>query len=79
MPWWGWVLVVAGGWIVLAPIVGLIVGRVIRNRDRQDPTEPSRSQIEAFVQSVQKYAQRRQVSRPKMLDMPPGEEERHAG
>lgn len=32
-----WILVVAGGWLVLAVVVGLVVGRVIRNRDRQVP------------------------------------------
>lgn len=32
-----WVLVVASGWIALAGIVGLVVGLVIKNRDRQAP------------------------------------------
>jgi hypothetical protein len=32
-----WVCIGFGGWIVLAAIVGLVVGRVIRNRDRQAP------------------------------------------
>jgi hypothetical protein len=35
-----WALVVAGGWLVLASVVGLVVGRVIRNRDRQIPRSP---------------------------------------
>lgn len=34
-----WVLTVAVGWVVLAAVVGLVVGRVIRNRDRQIPTD----------------------------------------
>ena len=38
-----WIAIVAGGWLCLAAVVGLVVGRVIRNRDRQVPTdsEPS--------------------------------------
>lgn len=36
--WWKeWWYVVLGGWLVLAAVVGLVVGRVIRNRDRQEP------------------------------------------
>jgi hypothetical protein len=34
-----WVLIVAGGWLCLAAVVGVVVGRVIRNRDRQIPTD----------------------------------------
>jgi hypothetical protein len=30
---------VAGGWLCLAAVVGVVVGRVIRNRDRQIPTD----------------------------------------
>jgi hypothetical protein len=30
---------VAGGWLCLAAVVGLVVGRIIRNRDRQIPTD----------------------------------------
>jgi hypothetical protein len=30
---------VAGGWLCLAAVVGLVVGKVIRNRDRQVPTD----------------------------------------
>ena len=35
-----WILIVAGGWVCLATVVGLVVGRVIRNRDRQVPSDP---------------------------------------
>jgi hypothetical protein len=33
------VLIVAGGWLCLAAVVGVVVGRIIRNRDRQVPTD----------------------------------------
>ena len=33
-------LYVAVGWVALAAVVGLVVGRVIRNRDRQIPRTP---------------------------------------
>ncbi|HEY0816676.1 MAG TPA: hypothetical protein VGE11_25645 [Pseudonocardia sp.] len=32
-----WILIVAVGWMGLAAVVGLVLGRVIRNRDRQVP------------------------------------------
>jgi hypothetical protein len=35
-----WILIVAGGWVCLAAVVGLVVGRIIRNRDRQVPSDP---------------------------------------
>lgn len=35
VPWPAWIVL---GWIVLALAVGLLVGRMIRNRDRQVPT-----------------------------------------
>ncbi len=34
-----WILIVAGGWLCLATVVGVVVGRIIRNRDRQVPTD----------------------------------------
>jgi hypothetical protein len=40
-----WILIVAGGWLCLAAAVGVVVGRVIRNRDRQIPTDSSESPI----------------------------------
>lgn len=33
----GWVLVVVAGWLVAGLLVGLVVGGVVRNRDRQVP------------------------------------------
>ena len=33
LEWW---YVILGGWLFLAAVVGLIVGRVIRNRDKQE-------------------------------------------
>ena len=43
-----WILIVAGGWVCLATVVGLVVGRMIRNRDRQVPSdsENRRSNVE---------------------------------
>lgn len=32
-----WVAVAALGWLLLATLVGLVVGGIIRNRDRQIP------------------------------------------
>lgn len=29
----------AGGWLCLAAVVGIVVGRIIRNRDRQIPSD----------------------------------------
>jgi hypothetical protein len=42
------ILIVAGGWVCLAAVVGLVVGRIIRNRDRQVPSdaENRRSDVE---------------------------------
>ncbi|MBA3905544.1 MAG: hypothetical protein H0X35_02495 [Pseudonocardiales bacterium] len=37
-----WILIVAVGWMFLAVMVGLVVGRVIRNRDRQIPKNTER-------------------------------------
>ena len=33
----GWILVVAVAWLVVAAVVGVLVGRMIRERDRQVP------------------------------------------
>lgn len=33
MPWWTWVLLV---WSVLAPVLGVVLGRVIRAADRRE-------------------------------------------
>jgi hypothetical protein len=41
-----WILIVAGGWVCLAAVVGLVVGRVIRNRDRQVPADPRPGDVE---------------------------------
>ena len=72
MPWWGWVL----SYIAFMLAVALLIGRVIRNRDRQTYQRPTRAQVEALMQDLQEYAQGRQVSRSKMLDLPPGQKER---
>lgn len=40
MTGWQWALLIGGGWLLLTLVVGLTVGRVIRNRDRQDPKPP---------------------------------------
>ena len=36
----GWILVVAAAWLVVATAVGVLVGRMIRERDRQVPPAP---------------------------------------
>jgi hypothetical protein len=36
----GWILVVAVAWLAVAAIVGVLVGRMIRERDRQVPPAP---------------------------------------
>lgn len=33
----GWVVAVTVGWCVLALVVGVVLGRVVRSRDRQVP------------------------------------------
>ena len=71
MPWWGWVL----SYVAFMLAVAFLIGRVIRNRDRQTYQCPTRAQVEALVQDLQEYAQGRQVSRSKMLDLPPRKEE----
>ena len=40
MSMWQWVLVITGGWVVLAVPVGLGVGAVIRRADRETPRPP---------------------------------------
>lgn len=61
-------LVICGvviGWLSLAAIVGIIVGRTIRNRDRQIPTD---------VQGVRPESQEKETgspSRPEVHDTPP--------
>ncbi|GAA0908794.1 hypothetical protein [Pseudonocardia zijingensis] len=36
----GWVIVVAAAWLAVAAGVGVLVGRLIRERDRQVPPSP---------------------------------------
>jgi hypothetical protein len=36
----GWILVVAVAWPAVAAVVGVLVGRMIRERDRQVPPAP---------------------------------------
>jgi hypothetical protein len=36
----GWILLAAAAWLVVATAVGLLVGRMIRERDRQVPPAP---------------------------------------
>jgi hypothetical protein len=36
----GWIIVVAAAWLAVATVVGVLVGRMIRERDRQVPPAP---------------------------------------
>ena len=36
----GWIIVVGAAWLVVATAVGVLVGRMIRERDRQVPPPP---------------------------------------
>jgi flagellar biosynthesis/type III secretory pathway M-ring protein FliF/YscJ len=53
--WW-WALAI--GWILLAAAIGLVVGRVIRNRDRQETEPPSRQQVDKVMQDLSKSQKR---------------------
>ena len=37
----GWIIVVAAAWLAVAAVVGVLVGRMIRERDRQVPPPPA--------------------------------------
>jgi hypothetical protein len=37
----GWIIVVAAAWLAVATVVGVLVGRVVRLRDRQVPPAPA--------------------------------------
>lgn len=58
-------------WISLAAIVGLVVGRVIRNRDRQIPRDPGPESQGVQRVSTEEETPQRPVSRTSMLDTPP--------
>ena len=53
---WNWFLtwwyVILPGWIALAAVVGLVVGRVIRNRDRQEAESPTKEQVQKIMQDL---------------------------
>ena len=36
----GWILLVVTAWLVVATVVGVLVGRMVRARDRQVPPAP---------------------------------------
>jgi hypothetical protein len=36
----GWIITVAAAWLAVAALVGVLVGRMIRERDRQVPPVP---------------------------------------
>lgn len=54
--WW-WALAI--GWILLAATVGLVVGGVIRNRDRQKAEPPTKEQVEKIMQDLPEPQERR--------------------
>ena len=37
--WIGWTVVVLAVWVLVAAFVGVLLGRAVRRRDRQVPTE----------------------------------------
>jgi hypothetical protein len=37
----GWILIGVAAWLVVALVVGVVIGRTIRNRDRQVPSDPA--------------------------------------
>ena len=37
--WIGWVAVALAAWVVVAAVVGILLGRMIRQRDRQVPLD----------------------------------------
>jgi hypothetical protein len=49
-----WILLVAVGWMCLAAVVGLVLGRVIRNRDRQVPKDTEHPPLQLPTQQEQK-------------------------
>jgi hypothetical protein len=53
---WNWFLtwwyVILPAWLALAAVVGLVVGRVIRNRDRQTGEPPTKEQVQKNLQDL---------------------------
>lgn len=53
---WNWFLawwyIIIPAWLALAAIVGLVVGRVIRNRDRQTAEPATKEQVEKTMQDL---------------------------
>jgi len=59
-----WILIVAGGWVCLATVVGLVVGRIIRNRDRQVPSDSENRRSDGEQQKAPPSAPQRSRQEP---------------
>lgn len=65
-------LIVLGGWVILALVVGLVVGAVIRNRDKQIPKPNAwESKDMQGLRPDSQESSSGTVPGPEMLDTPP--------